>query len=165
MFALFLANKLLGSLLFTDCVLEKMLRVPETWLCPFGERTYHASPTPPEDGPPPRWIHLPPGFWILCEDLDQSRNQAQPTKREWEDDVWWFLLESNALEYFLIAVAIHVRLKHAVHSIQLKQFNQTVSSSSVPSQNIPRNLIGYSDPFKGGTRNSLIGSVGSSFTS
>ena len=69
------------------CFEKKLLGVPETWLCRFAGRPSHASPTPLEDGPPPQWIHLLPGFWILCEDLDHSRNrQAQPTHWEWKDD-------------------------------------------------------------------------------
>ena len=143
------------------CLGKKLLGVPETWLCQFAGRPSHASPTLLEDGPPPWWIHLLPGFWILCEDLDHSRNrQAQPTNSRMKG---WFRWNCNALLLFSNC-RLDVGFKTEIcwnmlccsfswsTSIQLLQFQ-------VPAvfQDILGNLIGYSDLFKGGTKSSLHG--------
>ena len=142
-FCVFLGNKLSTTYYSLIVFRPKMLRVPETWHFPFAGRPSHASLTPPEDGPPPPWIHLPLGFWILCKDLDLSRDrQAQPAQSE--GDVF---LESNALLINLWLQLhtlifdfgwLHVTGTASNHGNFVEtwwnmplQFNQTLSSSSV----------------------------------
>ena len=100
------------------CFGKRWLKVPEAWLFRFAGRTSRASPTLPEDGPPPPWIHPLLGFWILCEDLDHSRHrQAQPTHWEWEDNSFWNPMH---FEYFLSLLSYMYawNMLYAVEAVQ-----------------------------------------------